>query len=242
MLSGVSYNEAGIAAVTNQMQRERHSFHPRPRRRGSIHEGFRMTMAIPAWKSVVRELRGTVIAAAAIAAILMAITATMAAAAPQKDRVAQPSLDVWLQVALQQAPHVRGPVVTRSVMAGKVVLVPFFASWCIPCRAEFKALEQMLSRMPGQPVTVIAVNIYENFDKLSDEKRLHLYLNAANPSFSIVKVTDAILQAVGRVPRIPTLFVFAPDGRLARTFINTRGGGQFSVTAAKLQAVVSELL
>lgn len=188
-------------------------------------------------KALFRKLRGTLIAGA-----LMAFTATLGAEAPQPDQPAQPSLDVWLQVALQQAPHVRGPVVTRSEMAGKVVLVPFFASWCPPCRVEFKALEQMLNRMPGQPVTVIAVNIYESFDNLSDEKRLHRYLNAANPRFSIVKVTDAIIKAVGTVPRIPTLFVFRPDGRLARKFVNTRGAGRFSVTAAKLQAFVTGLL
>jgi thiol-disulfide isomerase/thioredoxin len=56
----------------------------------------------------------------------------------------------------------RGPDggdVTLASLAGKVVLVNLWATWCVPCRAEMPALDRLQSAMGGKGFTVAAVNL-----------------------------------------------------------------------------------
>ncbi len=44
-------------------------------------------------------------------------------------------------------------------LAGKVVLVDFWASWCNPCKASFPAMEQLLERHGKDGLVIVAVNL-----------------------------------------------------------------------------------
>lgn len=63
----------------------------------------------------------------------------------------------------QQAPdfNLRGEhaAVTLSEFKGKVVLLDFWASWCVPCRASFPWMNQMQNRYGPQGLEVIAINL-----------------------------------------------------------------------------------
>ena len=52
-----------------------------------------------------------------------------------------------------------GGTFTLSEHKGKAVIVNFFASWCIPCRAEAPALEATHKKYFGKNVTVVGVAI-----------------------------------------------------------------------------------
>jgi cytochrome c biogenesis protein CcmG/thiol:disulfide interchange protein DsbE len=49
-------------------------------------------------------------------------------------------------------------VITLSELRGKVVLVNFWASWCIPCEDEAKDLEQVWQEYKDRGVVVLGVN------------------------------------------------------------------------------------
>ena len=46
----------------------------------------------------------------------------------------------------------------------RVVLVTFFASWCPPCRDEFKALNELQRQLGNEAFAIVAVNVFEEFD------------------------------------------------------------------------------
>lgn len=57
-----------------------------------------------------------------------------------------------------------GQDVKLSSLRGRVVLVNFWATWCPTCAVEEPALEQLAERMAGQPFTLLAVSVDENWD------------------------------------------------------------------------------
>src|SRR5689334_14220317 len=56
-------------------------------------------------------------------------------------------------------PSLRGPTVSLKGLAGKVVLVDFWAEWCEPCRKELPELEKLSREFGGKGVVVVSINI-----------------------------------------------------------------------------------
>src|SRR5262249_36176182 len=54
-----------------------------------------------------------------------------------------------------------GRTVTLSALKGQVVLINFWATWCIPCQAEMPAIQHAYEARKGQGFTVLAVNLNE---------------------------------------------------------------------------------
>src|SRR5438105_4536989 len=48
-----------------------------------------------------------------------------------------------------------------SDLAGKVVLIDFWASWCIPCRTSFPAVDALQRELGPGGLVVIALNVDE---------------------------------------------------------------------------------
>jgi thiol-disulfide isomerase/thioredoxin len=52
-----------------------------------------------------------------------------------------------------------GSATTLGALAGKVTLVNFWATWCVPCRAEMPALDRLQAAMGGDAFTVATINL-----------------------------------------------------------------------------------
>ena len=52
-----------------------------------------------------------------------------------------------------------GKSVTLKDFAGKALLINFWASWCIPCRAEMPALDKLAAQQNGAHFMVLPINL-----------------------------------------------------------------------------------
>lgn len=89
-----------------------------------------------------------------------------------------------------------GEFVKFSEFAGKTVLFNLWATWCVPCRVEMPALDELQADMGGDDFQVVPVSV----DLGSDEKPKAFYkeTNLQNLPFyhdSAIKTLDVLKQA-----------------------------------------------
>ncbi len=93
-------------------------------------------------------------------------------------------------------------------LAGKVVLVDFWASWCNPCKASFPAMEQLLERHGKDGLVIVAVNL--------DDKRadMEAFLKKNPVSFIVVRDAEKKLVSAVNIGSMPTSFLLDRAGKI----------------------------
>lgn len=91
---------------------------------------------------------------------------------------------------------------------GKVVVVDFWASWCVPCRRSFPWLDEMQSKYRAQGLVVIAVNMD------AEPREAEAFLQEFPVSFRIVRDTDGSLARSFDVVAMPSSYVIDRNGNI----------------------------
>ncbi len=76
-----------------------------------------------------------------------------------------------------------GPLIALSDFRGRVVVLNFWASWCLPCREEMPNLERAWREFRGRGVTVLGLNVADDYDEATSFlKQLRItYPNVFDP-------------------------------------------------------------
>jgi thiol-disulfide isomerase/thioredoxin len=99
-------------------------------------------------------------------------------------------------------------IVTLDSLDAKVVLVDFWASWCVPCRQSFPWLNALREKYGAKGFVAIAVNVDK--DRAAAEKFL-----AANPaSFTIAFDPAGKTAEAFHVSAMPSSYLIARDGTI----------------------------
>ncbi|WP_420345304.1 TlpA family protein disulfide reductase [Pelagibius sp.] len=175
-------------------------------------------------------------AAGPLACLLVAL---LLAAAPAQAEPVQ--LNDQRVEALGALPSLRGAAVTSEALAGRAVVVAFWASWCPPCHPEFDNLAR-LQETYGDEVAIVAVNIFEEFGRFTGTTRRDAFLAKKKPPFHVVAEGEQVAGLFQDVTRIPTVFVFAPNGRPVMHFIHHQGATKTHASYEELRAAVGTAL
>ncbi len=116
------------------------------------------------------------------------------------------------------APTLTGDSVSLAELRGSVVILDFWATWCVPCWGALESIEELAAwaRESGLPVVVWAVDTLEPTTDLSEQTRLaREFLEERGLDVrSLVDVDDSFFGAL-HSPGLPSTVVIAPDGTLA---------------------------
>jgi thiol-disulfide isomerase/thioredoxin len=145
-----------------------------------------------------------------------------------------------VRVLLRSRPVLGAATLSEGALTGRVVLVTFFASWCLPCREELHALAGVYRRHRARGLEVVAVNHFEDFAGDSNPGRLAAFLERMALPFPVIQGSDGLVQVFGGVPHIPTLLMFDRHGRQRYRFPGT--GPAQAVHPSRLEALVRSLL
>ena len=106
---------------------------------------------------------------------------------------------------------IHGNALTPEQLAGRVVIVEFWATWCPPCRSTLAWLGG-LSKKYGKDVAIVTVAVEsdkQNVEQIVQEMRL--------PMRAVIG-TPELARAFGDISAVPTLFVFDRTGKTAGVF------------------------
>jgi cytochrome c biogenesis protein CcmG/thiol:disulfide interchange protein DsbE len=122
-----------------------------------------------------------------------------------------------------------GQSVKLSDLRGKVVLVNFWASWCIPCTQEAPDLENTWRQYQDQGVMFVGV------DYVDTEPEARKYLAQFNVSYPNGADLGTRISQAYRIRGVPETYIIDRAGTLRATFIGP-------TTAEQLQAKLEPLL
>jgi thiol-disulfide isomerase/thioredoxin len=98
--------------------------------------------------------------------------------------------------------------ITLSKLGGNVVVLDFWATWCVPCRKSLPRMDH-LSRDPSlraQGLRIIAVNYGES------KATVENYLASHNLSLQVVRDQDASIAERYQIRELPATVIIGRDG------------------------------
>jgi len=125
-----------------------------------------------------------------------------------------------------------GKRATLADYHGKVLVLDFYATWCVPCRQSIPRLNNLKQNYAVQGVQIVGLNVGGPDDriKVADfAKELNIRYPLGFPDKTL---TDLFLSDNQTIPQT---FVFGRDGRLIKRFI-----GYEEATGLELERIIGE--
>ena len=130
-------------------------------------------------------------------------------------------------------PGLEGERLDLRSLAGRAVLVQFWASWCEPCRDELPALGRLADRMRGRPFALLTVNLGEGRDRAAR------FLAEAGVRLPVVLDPGGEAGRAWGVKGLPMAFLVDASGRV-RSWIFGECDWTSGAPGEALEALVRE--
>jgi thiol-disulfide isomerase/thioredoxin len=106
-----------------------------------------------------------------------------------------------------------GTLVRSEDLAGKVIVLDFWGSWCGPCRMELPHFQAMYEKYRVQDVVFYGIN-WERVDRSKRKEKALAYLKQNNFDFPNVFDLDDSAAQKFQVASFPTVFLVDHTGKI----------------------------
>lgn len=123
-----------------------------------------------------------------------------------------------------------GREVSSASLAGKIVVVDFWATWCAPCREEIPGFVDLQRRLGPRGVVVVGMSLDEG-----DPKTVAAFAAKHGVNYLLLMANEGVQKAFGGIDSIPTTFLIDREGRIRHRKVG-------AMDAAEYAAIVERLL
>lgn len=127
-----------------------------------------------------------------------------------------------------QFPKLDGGQLRLADLRGRVVVLNFWATWCIPCRSEIPALSAMQKSMDAEGLTVVGVSYDDTAAGIKD------FQKELKQDYTVVLGGNEVGAQLPASP-LPTTYIIDRKGLIREKFIGERSQAAF-------EAVIKPLL
>jgi len=106
-------------------------------------------------------------------------------------------------------PTLDGGTVKLSDLKGNIVLVDFWASWCVPCKKELPALDALQRRYADQKRQIVILAINVDKERANAEK---LLASVKIGALRVLLDPDGKVAGAYDVPTMPSSFIIDAKG------------------------------
>lgn len=129
-----------------------------------------------------------------------------------------------------------GASLDLSEYRGKVVVLDFWASWCVPCRRSFPWLNSMNDKYAKDGLVIIGINVDKETKSAAD------FLQKYPAKFRINYDPDGILATKYGVQGMPSSIVIGRDGQTSARHLGFKVRRQNEYEAAIVAALQQEIV
>ncbi len=122
---------------------------------------------------------------------------------------------------------------TQQEYTGKIVIIDFWATWCVTCKHIYPKLNKIFAKANPENVAIIGVNTDKKFKK----SKLKKYIKKQGIKYNILVDNKSTLAKQLNVSAVPSLIVFDKAGKIVAQM-----NGYDSDKAEEVYAVIESLL
>ncbi len=123
---------------------------------------------------------------------------------------------------------------TLPNLAGQVVLVDFWATWCAPCKASFPAYDRLQTEFAARGFTVLGVSVDKKAAPYAE------FVERLAPTFPTLRDAGQKLVAEVRPPAMPTCYLIDRRGLLRLVHSGFHGQADLALLRAEILKLLDE--
>jgi thiol-disulfide isomerase/thioredoxin len=177
---------------------------------------------------LVMSNRVTLLASPRLARIMPNLEAWLHLRAPEPPPPAKPPAQSYAPAPDVQFTKLDGSAFRLNDLKGRVVLLNFWATWCVPCRNEIPSLSAIQKDLDSRGLSVVGVSYDDTADLVQE------FQKDIPQSYQIVLGGREVGSQLPASP-LPTTYIIDRQGRIREKMIGER-------TRAAFEAVIKPLL
>ena len=123
-----------------------------------------------------------------------------------------------------------GRKVSLSQFKGKVIILDFWATWCVPCKAEIPGFIELQKKYGDRGLQIVGLSVD---DSLPTAKKYALEMKMNYPVL-LAEGNEDVLRAYDPIPSIPVSVVIDRDGKIVARHLGIASMDVFEKEIASL--------
>lgn len=123
-----------------------------------------------------------------------------------------------------------GKSVRLSSLRGRVVLLNFWATWCLPCRAEIPEFNALQHDLESKGLSVVGVSV----SPVDTSESIRSFQKDIKQDYTVLRGAEEIGSKFGNGPGLPVTYVIDREGRIRQKFIGPQTRESFEAAIKRV--------